>query len=89
MALTDEQVLEGRDDLEMLKRPRLWPSLLRGGHRCVFLRRGRDHTGPCVRLTTATVRYVVLDHDWTDGGKVTKREYDSAEAILADGWVVD
>lgn len=84
---TDDEVLNTRNDLEMLKRPHLWPSVIKG-HRCVFMKKlDAEHTGPCFK--TSGGDYIVIDHDWTNHGEVTPVTYNSAEAVLAAGWVVD
>lgn len=90
---SDKQVVRERLALEMLERPHLWPQQWRG-MRCVFLKRpasgsapfGEECTGPCFRVDGG---YVVMQHDWANSATVTPLHYESAEAVLADGWVVD
>lgn len=94
MAVTDEQVIRERLDLEMLERPHLWPTVLRGMV-CVYVKQrgdlgGRRRSGPCFRHDDGS--YTVMSHDWEVEEAIPKVEsyhYNSAEAVLAGGWIVD
>jgi hypothetical protein len=88
MAITDEQVLRDKLDLEMIERPHLWP-----GFRVLFLQRpakGAIQTAMCIKDTSA---YIVCAYVWpkTRDEPVTREiiEYPDAAAVRADGWVVD
>lgn len=94
MPLTDQQVIETRDDLEMLSRPHLWPGVMKG-LRCVFVKR-RGHgtgswneTGPCILWGTDPDEYIVVASGGYGSAGPRTYTYDSPEAITADGWVVD
>jgi len=82
--LTDEEVVERRNDGEMMRRPHLWPwrsflPLTRpsGSDKELGLLTRED--GTTVFLTDMVRR------DLTAG----RINYESVEAILADGWKVD
>lgn len=106
--LSDQQVLDQRDDLEMLRRPHLWP-FQEFPVRVYVKRPGAHETGPCIVWGRDPMEYIIQAHAWdaplTPTPHATQRSepgdhairtpnlwvlrYDSAEAILADGWVVD
>lgn len=86
--LTDEQVRRGRDDLEMLHRPHLWPH--QGHHQGVHVKH-RATDGDFSKLKTGVlfthpeghlVLMVLLPHK-------ARIEFDNPEAVLAAGWIVD
>lgn len=86
--LTDDEVKRGRDDLEMLHRPHLWP--VQGHHEGVHVKK-RHSSGDWNKLQTGVlfthpaghlVLMVVLPHK-------ARIEFDNPEAVLAAGWIVD
>jgi hypothetical protein len=92
MPITDEQVLRERLDLEMIERPHLWPHIRRG-FPLLFLKRlvaGEQQTAMCLKDSDC---YIVCAHIWPKARDqpVTREiiEYPDAEAVRADGWVVD
>lgn len=99
MPLSDKQVLAEKLDLEMIERPHLWPCVRRG---CpmLFLQRtvdGSTQTAMCLLDTPAVPQdlpgYVVCAYLWPkERGENVSREiihYRNAEAVRADGWIVD
>lgn len=80
--LTDEEVVQGRHDLEFLRRPHLWP-----GEVCCLKKPGKIgptfHGFICPGTTDVYLGYVFNE------GTGDVLEYSSLEDILADGWVVD
>lgn len=87
---TDDQVVDDMDDVEMMRRPHLWPlgSMLP-------LKREPAKGGP---LETAVLRhpYEADGYEVAEGmtvfgalGEVVHRIYASPEEIAADGWRVD
>lgn len=86
---TDEQVRTERDDVEMMKRDHLWPQLV------LPLKRHTPEAfletavldNPCPPAERWMLRVgATIFHPIQAGRPVF---YDSAEAIVADGWVVD
>jgi len=92
--LTDAQVLAGRVDVEMFKRPHLWPA----GSVLPLKRYGAERKlqlGTLVtpsldngRWTTPSWR-VYLCNMWEVGPNATMIEYLTAEAMAEAGWIVD
>lgn len=92
--LTDEQVKQTHDDLEMLHRPHLWP--YKGNHYGVHVKK-RDPGGDHSKLRTGVL------YTTTEPGKLVlmvllpsallpsreRIEFDSPEAVIDAGWVVD
>jgi len=90
---SDTKVLQEQDDVEMLKRPSLWPRwpiipvkrYPDGSNRprcgVVFDDRGDTWSVLLVNM------FVLAELPLIDG--VEKIVYDSPEAIVADGWMVD
>lgn len=86
--LSDEQVKAEHNDAEMMKRPHLWPLTV-----LPLKRRPSDGVG----IDTAILVHppepgrpwsIQLGNMFAPStGRV--REYETAEAIVADGWVVD
>jgi hypothetical protein len=96
MPLTDDEVIAQHNDLEMLRRPHLWPNKSRLGNPVVFLKRRmengrRGETGPCtfVKARHSVDEYVVRAHNWDEQGTVRTIYYGNADAVIADGWIVD
>lgn len=97
-AVSDERVLKDHLDLEMIERPHLWPNIRRG-FPLLFLKRqvgGRMQTAMCIKENPALangVGYIVCAYVWpkTRDKPVTREiiTYPDAEAVRADGWVVD
>lgn len=92
MTVTDEQVLKEKLDLEMIERPHLWPNIRRG-FPLLFLRRrvaGEQQTAMCIKDAHC---YIVCAHIWPkERHQPIERkiiEYPDAEAVRADGWIVD
>ena len=86
---TDEEVKTERDDVEMLKRDHLWPQLV------LPLKRYTPEDGletavldnPCPPAERWMLRVgATIFHPIQAGCPVF---FDSAEAIIADGWRVD
>jgi hypothetical protein len=81
---TDAEVKATHDDVEMLKRPHLWP----GGRLCVKLRdkKGRPVAFGMVQAASArSGRWCRISASTSD----KTWEYPSAEAAVKAGWVVD
>jgi len=86
---SDADVQASRDDSEMMKRDHLWPQLV------LPLKRRADGGGwetailddPCPPAERWMIRVGANLMDPTKLGRPVF--YDSAEAIVADGWVVD
>jgi hypothetical protein len=91
--LTDEEVLNGNDDLEMLRRPHLWAYPVLPLKKPELLRRDFDNPGALGVLLPDGGKFRVLVGNmfFMAGSILPERqiEYDSPEAVLADGWVVD
>ena len=91
--ITDKQVMETRNSLEMMKRPHLWcrwPALP------VKRWIGQNlQTGIMTDTDHSKFRYWVYEgnifmiHDSIDVTEANIHKYDSPEAVVADGWVVD
>lgn len=85
--MTDQQVLDGHDDLEFLKRRHLWPWDLGADLRVICVKKpGADVTAKCV---FGNGQFVLYATEWTDEIKEYNVVYESPEAIIADGWVID
>jgi hypothetical protein len=86
---TDEQVRTDHDDAEMMKRPHLWPYVVLPLKR---IRDGALETAVFVNppLDDGEKWKIIADVTIYDGHEPGRPvEYDSAEAIVADGWKVD
>lgn len=83
--LTDEQVVEQRNDLEMLKRPHLWP----GAGRTINLKqRDPEAWALCQRVQDGSYRvwrYKGFTYDLEE----TPLMFADAEAVVDAGWEVD
>lgn len=96
---TDSEVLVDRDDLEMMKRPHLWPKQSLVGEPGVLCLRRRNPTKVAAgdpfpydygRLRADSSRVYVLGNTLdTMLDVVGHEDYDSAEAVFAAGWAVD
>lgn len=87
---TDTRVVESRDDAEMMRRPNLWPRwpvlpLKRRSAETGFPETGMLVEASDVPLTTVLVG-TIFD---ADVFALPRKEYESADAIVADGWIVD
>lgn len=92
MTPEEEQILADRDDLEMMKRPHLWPI----PHLLPLKKRSSDSVGvlldPAEALTgngeviVALVNIAAFATGVQDFGTST---YPDLEAVLADDWIVD
>ena len=81
--MDDQQVLDARNDVEMMKRDHLWP------HMVLPLKRWRDghmDTGMIGSPGTPVVIHRGTIWGGTEGGTW---EYASPEEAVADGWRVD
>jgi hypothetical protein len=92
MPVSDARVIADRLDLEMLERPHLWPCI-RKGFPMLFLKRtidGNLQTAMCIQGDGG---YLVCAYIFpVDRDKPVDREiikYPTAEAVRADGWIVD
>ena len=92
MKKKDKTVIKDCDSLEMIKRPNLWPA----GFKLPLKRYGTPGDFPELGLlfektVLGKTKYVVfLTNLWDQDYKNAKRvNYENAEAVLADGWVVD
>jgi hypothetical protein len=87
--LTDAEVVEQRNDAEMMRRPHLWPS-----HPYLPLKRRppleddsqnlgllADNSGPMLT--------VLIGNLFASKDTAPRIEYESADAVVADGWIVD
>lgn len=89
---TDSQVVDEMDDVEMMRRPHLWPLVL-----VLPLKRSRDGGLPEPALlydprATFDGAYIVDEGMTPYGaafGETVQRTYASPEEITADGWRVD
>jgi len=89
MELSDNQILTEHNDAEMMKRDHLWPMLT------LPLKKRREEGGYDLGLLLNPVH--AEGAPWTiyvgaslfNQGGGTPVEYPSAEAIVADGWIVD
>jgi hypothetical protein len=92
---TKDEVIRDRDDREMLLHPEYWPET---GVICVKRRLRTEKPGEWPELgviherapTTVIIAnlYDILDN--AEVMKTAKRHvYDSVDAMLADGWIVD
>jgi hypothetical protein len=82
--MTDDEVLETRNDLEMMRRPHLWPSPGRLPVKREAGSRGRLYD--CGLLLEGGGPTV---HPGPDGTVTEPLGYETLEKLLADGWVVD
>lgn len=91
--VSDAAVVAERQDLEMLRRPWLWPNGQETGRPYVYVKRhvGDDlETGPLCQDITNEAALVIRCHQWhTDGHPVSVLCYSTPEDVIADGWVVD
>lgn len=91
---TDDAVLTTRDDVEMIKRTHLWPQFpktLALKHRRLKDGRGIPKLGFLIRMDGEPdfrVRLgTIFDRSYYD--LLPYEQHDSAEAIVAAGWMVD
>lgn len=84
---TDEEVKRQRDDAQMMRRDHLWPQM------CLPLKRHKDgdlETAVLLSPPAEGEKWSILEggnlFDLRRGRPV---EYDSPEAIVAAGWLVD
>ncbi len=94
MSTTDEQVVRERLDLEMMERPHLWPDRSAFSHApLLHVKRGtgrEQQYGHLVHLPQNVKPYMVATFEIdnpTEHDAVLA--YENADAIRADGWVVD
>jgi hypothetical protein len=83
---SDAQVKADRDSVEMMKRDHLWP------HVTLPLKRIKDGMLETAVLCNPGPPWILLEGTtiWGAlGDEPNENEYDSAEAIVAAGWVVD
>lgn len=90
MTKSDDEVVSEPDDLEMMKRPHLWPL---DGYLPIKRYVESDH-GRLELETAILVRIIVNGQLTVLKGFFEDRDtdrvlYDSHEAIVAEGWVVD
>lgn len=90
MTTPDEEVISTENSLEMLRRPHLWPAAQMP--RQIWVKRNRvggQQTGPCILWGKDPDQYIIIMHDWANGGERKTLTYASPEEIDADGWEVD
>ena len=94
---SDQDVMAGQDDLEMIRRPHLWPhwSVLPMKKPSVLEKNFMDDNGFGVLIRVDRgygKEYAVFVRNIFSSKEFDLKDatlYPSAEAVLADGWVVD
>lgn len=87
MTLSDDEVVAQRSDVEMIKRPHLWP------HFYLPLKKSRDggyDTAYVINYIPESGQVIVQENSTIftpDTG--TRGVYDCPESVLAQGWIVD
>jgi len=90
MSRSDQEILDDRDSVEMMRRPNIWPQwpiLPLNKGRLPALQEGLYLDAEGYENTVVLCNLFLFD-----GGKMESYEkvkYDSIEAVVADGWEVD
>lgn len=84
---------EGRDDVSFLNRPEMWPCWPVAPVKSHNPKHGGDNAPACGLVLAGHSRVVMLNmfQGWTPEQykEAKKWEYDTIEALVADGWMVD
>lgn len=89
-ALSDQQVIQERNDLEMLRRKHLWPHRI-GIQRGVSVKKRTDsglQTGICFEVVNDDNALVIMVMT-PEAEKNVRIPFPDAEHVVLDGWVVD
>jgi hypothetical protein len=86
---TDNEVIQARDDLEMLKRPHLWPSRVPSAPRLPLINLQDKALDNFAHCWVRDGKYVVAVFEGNSYKYDHVEVYDDAEAVYAAGWRVD